>query len=571
MTNHGTPERETPSGELTHRQIVTILIGLMLGMFLSALDQTVVATAIRTIADDLNGFDLQAWATTAFLITSTIVTPLYGKLSDIFGRRPLLLAAIALFLVGSLLCGIASSMYELAAYRAIQGMGAGGLMSLAFAVIGDIVPPRERSKYQGYFMAVFGTSSVLGPVVGGFFAGADSFLGAAGWRWIFWVNLPIGAVALVVVYRVLHVPHRPRDHRIDWPGALALVLALVPLLTVAEQGREWGWGSGRAVGCYAVGVIGIALFLLAEQLYGDEALLPLRMFRERTYAVGSAASLIIGMGMFGAMALLPQYLQIVKGSSPTMGGLQMLPLVIGIMAAAGVSGTIITRTGRYRIFPLTGGILMALALLLFSRIGADTPLWETMLIMALFGAGLGVNMQPVILAVQNAVDPRDMGVATAAVTFFRQMGGTLGTAVFLSVLFSGLTGAIRAALADAEKDPAFQAALADNPSEAATLEMADGSLSDTSFLDTLDDVVAHPFRVGFSDAMSTVFLMAAAIMLVGVAILWLLPELPLRHQSGLRAQEEAAAARGTEPPAGPPAPAATASGTPAPAAGPSPS
>ncbi|SHN34735.1 MDR family MFS transporter [Cryptosporangium aurantiacum] len=540
MANTGTPEA---TGELTHRQIVTILAGLMLGMFLSALDQTVVATAIRTIADDLDGFSLQAWATTAFLITSTIVTPLYGKLSDIYGRKPLFLTAIALFLVGSLLCGLASSMYELAAYRAVQGLGAGGLMSLAFAIIGDIVPPRERSKYQGYFMAVFGTSSVLGPVVGGFFAGTDSFLGAAGWRWIFWVNLPVGAIALVVVYRVLHIPHHARDHRIDWPGALALVFALVPLLTVAEQGREWGWGSGRSVGCYVVGVIGIVLFLLAERTYGDEALLPLRMFRERTYAVGSAGSLIIGMGMFGAMALLPQYLQIVKGSSPTMGGLQMLPLVIGIMAAAGVSGTVITRTGRYRIFPLTGGVLMALALLLFSRIGADTPLWETMLIMAMFGAGLGVNMQPVILAVQNAVDPRDMGVATAAVTFFRQMGGTLGTAVFLSVLFSKLTGDIRAALADAEKDPAFQRALGDNTS----LEMTEGSLSDTSFISSLPAVVAHPFKVGFSDAMSTVFLLAAGITVIGVVILWMLPELPLRSQSGMRAREEAAAAAPVAP------------------------
>ncbi|TQS46690.1 MFS transporter [Cryptosporangium phraense] len=513
----------------------------MLGMFLSALDQTVVATAIRTIADDLDGFDLQAWATTAFLITSTIVTPLYGKLSDIFGRKPLFLTAIGIFLLGSLLCGISSSMYELAAFRAIQGLGAGGLMSLAFAIIGDIVPPRERSKYQGYFMAVFGTSSVLGPVIGGFFAGAETILGTAGWRWIFWVNLPVGAVALVVVSRVLNVAHTPREHRIDWPGALALVLGLVPLLTVAEQGRDWGWGSGRSIACFVVGIIGIGLFLLAERLYGDEALLPLRMFRGRTFAVGSAGSLIIGMGMFGAMALLPQYLQIVKGSSPTVGGLQMLPLVLGIMSAAAVSGTVITRTGRYRIFPLIGGVLMAVALLLFSRIGADTPLWSTMLVMAMFGAGLGVNMQPVILAVQNAVDPRDMGVATAAVTFFRQMGGTLGTAVFLSVLFSGLTSSISSAVRSAATTPEYRAALAAHPDQAASLQNSSGSLSDTSFITHLDDTLAHPFKVGFSDAMSTVFLLAAVIMALGVVILWMLPELPLRTQSGLQAREEAAA------------------------------
>src|SRR5918993_6138704 len=238
------------SGAFTHRQILTILAGLLLGMFLAALDQTVVSTAIRTIADDLQGYDLQAWATTSFLITSTIATPLYGKLSDIYGRRPFYLFAIGVFVVGSALCGIATSMYELAAWRAVQGIGAGGLMSLALAIIGDLVPPRQRAKYQGYFMAVFGTSSVLGPVVGGFLAGQSSILGTDGRRWIFWLNVPDGIPALAVVMRVLHLPHTRREHRIDWPGALALVTALVPLLIVAEQGRTWGWDSGRALLCY---------------------------------------------------------------------------------------------------------------------------------------------------------------------------------------------------------------------------------------------------------------------------------------------------------------------------------
>ena len=242
------------SGVFTHRQILTILGGLMLGMFLAALDQTVVSTAIRTIADDLNGYDLQAWATTAFLITSTISTPLYGKLSDLYGRRPFYLFAIGIFVVGSMLCGLADSMYQLAAFRAIQGIGAGGLMSLALAIIGDIVPPRERSRYQGMFMAVFGTSSVLGPVIGGFFAGQDSLLGITGWRWIFYLNVPLGIAAFAVVMRVLHLPHTRREHRIDWPGALALIVCLVPLLIVAEQGRIWGWDSGRALLCYAIGV-----------------------------------------------------------------------------------------------------------------------------------------------------------------------------------------------------------------------------------------------------------------------------------------------------------------------------
>src|SRR5690606_27202794 len=256
----------------------TILIGLMLGLFLAALDQTVVATSMRVVADDLRGFSLQAWATTAFLITSTISTPLYGKLSDIYGRKPFFLAAIAIFIVGSALCGIAQNMYELAAFRALQGIGAGGLFSLALAITGDIVPPRQRARYQAYFIATFGTSSVLGPIVGGFFAGTDTIVGVAGWRWIFWINVPIALVALVVVTRVLHLPHTRTDHRIDWPDALALVLCLVPLLIVAEQGRTWGWGEGRSVLCYVLGAVGLVAFLLCERRYGDVALLPLRLF-----------------------------------------------------------------------------------------------------------------------------------------------------------------------------------------------------------------------------------------------------------------------------------------------------
>ncbi|NEM09013.1 MFS transporter, partial [Geodermatophilus normandii] len=314
----------------SHRQILTIIVGLMVAMFLAALDQTVVATAIRTIADDLQGYDLQAWATTAFLITSTISTPLYGKLSDIYGRRPFYLFAIAVFIVGSVLCGMATSMYQLAAFRAVQGIGAGGLMSLALAIIGDIVPPRERSRYQGFFMAVFGASSVLGPVIGGFFAGQGSLFGVDGWRWIFFVNVPLGILAFAAVFRVLHLPHQRQDHRIDWPGALALITFIVPLLIVAERGRIWGWTSASALVCYAIGIVGLALFLLAERAYGDEALLPLRLFGNRSFSIATAGSVVVGAAMFGGLLLLPQYLQIVHGSSATVAGLQMIPLVLGI-------------------------------------------------------------------------------------------------------------------------------------------------------------------------------------------------------------------------------------------------
>ncbi len=421
---------------LSHRQIITILSGLLAGMFLAALDQTIVATSIRTIADDLHGLSVQAWATTAYLITATISTPLYGKLSDLYGRRPWFITAITVFVVGSALCGFAQSMWELAAFRAVQGLGAGGLFSLALTIIADIVPPRERAKYQGYFLAVFGTSSVLGPVVGGFLAGQDSILGITGWRWVFLVNVPVGALAMVLVMRSLHLPHQRRDHRIDWPGALALIAGLTPLLLLAEQGRDWGWGSPISLSLMVVGLVGIVSFVLAERNYGDDALLPLRLFRGRTFGIGSLLNFILGMGMFGGLAALPLYLQIVKGESPTTAGLLLLPLTFGIMGGSIFAGQVISRTGRYKKFPVVGCGLLVVALGLLSTIGVDTPLWQTLSMAGLFGVGLGFNMQPLVLAVQNAVPPQDMGVATSSATFFRQMGGTLGTAVFLSILFS---------------------------------------------------------------------------------------------------------------------------------------
>ena len=318
-------EKASDSGAFTHRQILTILSGLMLGMFLAALDQNIVSTSIRTIADDLNGLNLQAWATTAYLITATISTPLYGKLSDLYGRKPFFLFAIGVFVVGSVLCTISTSMYELAIFRAVQGLGAGGLMSLALTIIGDIVPPRQRARYQGYFLAVFGTSSVIGPVVGGFFAGTDSIIGITGWRWVFLVNVPIGILAFTVVWRVLNLPHTRRERRIDWPGASSLAVALVPLLIVAEQGQTWGWSSLNALLCYGIGVVGIIAFVLAERAYGDDALLPPRLFRNGVFSLTTVIAVIVGVGMFGGIAIIPQYLQIVGGASPTPARGERIP------------------------------------------------------------------------------------------------------------------------------------------------------------------------------------------------------------------------------------------------------
>ncbi|MCG3750076.1 MDR family MFS transporter [Amycolatopsis sp. Poz14] len=531
----------TTNGRLSHRQILTVLSGLMLGMFLAALDQTIVSSAMKTIADELHGQSLQAWATTAYLITATLSTPLYGKLSDLFGRKPMYLTAISLFLAGSLASAMAGSMYELAAFRAFQGLGAGGLMSLALAIITDITSPRERSRYQGYFMAVFGVSSVAGPVVGGFFAGLDSFADLTGWRWVFMVNVPIALAALVVVTKVLNLPHTRVDQKVDFLGAGALTVGLVPLLLVAEQGREWGWGSPASLAMYLVGALGVVLFILQERRMGDAALLPLRLFRSGVFRVSTMVTVIQGIGMFGAMMSLPLYLQIVKGATPTQAGLQMLPLTLGIMVASLGSGRIITRTGRYKGFAVAGLGLMAAAVFSFSMIGVDTALGVVMAIAFVLGLGLGSTMQTLTLAATNDVTPRDIGVATSSVTFFRQIGGTAGTAVFLSILFSTVGDRIAAAVRSAMASPAYTAALAQHPEFARQLAGGGLDVNDTSFLSTLDPVLARPILEGFSSSMSTVFLIGGAVLTVGFALVWLLREKPLSDKSAMeqRAEQEA--------------------------------
>ncbi|WP_433887898.1 MDR family MFS transporter [Streptomyces sp. CA-111067] len=528
--------------EYSHRQIMVILSGLLLGMFLAALDQTVVSTAIYKIGESLNGLTAQAWVTTAFLITSTIATPLYGKLSDQYGRKPFFLFAIAVFILGSALCMLSTSMYMLAGFRAFQGIGAGGLFSLAFAIVGDIIPPRERAKYQGYFMAVFGTSSVLGPVVGGALAGQNQLLGIDGWRWIFLINVPIGILALVVVGRVLHVKHDPRRHRVDYPGAIALIVALVPLLIIAEQGREWGWGSGTAFGCYIVGAIGIVAFLFAERKAGDEALLPMRLFRNGVFALGSAQSAIIGIGMFGGITLLPLYLQLVKGNSPTKAGLLTLPLVLGIMMLSMVSGQVTSRTGRYKIFPIIGSALLVAGMLMLWQMSADSGLVYVDAAMFVVGAGLGLNMQTIVLAMQNAVPPRDIGVATSSTTFFRQMGGTLGVAVFLSIVYSVVGDKIGAAYSDARTSTAFQQAAKAHPDQLKTLTSASnggsGTLNDTSFLKHVDPVLGHPFKVGFTDAINVAFLVGAGVLVIAFVLSTLIKEVPLRTTAAAFSKDE---------------------------------
>jgi predicted MFS family arabinose efflux permease len=431
-------------------------------------------------------------------------------------------------------------MYELAAFRAFQGIGAGGIMPLALAIIGDIIPPRERARYQGYMMATFASSAVLGPVLGGLLSGQHAILGIAGWRWIFYVNVPIAALALVVVTKVLRIDHVRRERRIDWAGAVTLAAGLVPLLVVAEQGRGWGWASGGSFLCYGIGAAGLAAFIWVQHRMGDDAMLPLQLFRSGTFSVASAQITIIGMAMFGGMAVLPLYLQIVKGASPTRSGLLMLPLVLGLMGSSLGCGQITSRTGRYKIFPVIGSVLMVTGMGLMTRISAGTPLWQTDVYMAIFGIGLGMNMQALVLAMQNAVPAKDMGVASAASTFFRSVGGTLGTSVFLSALFSLAGSKIASGYASAPGDPAFAAAARAHPGQLiAVKQHLGGGLNDTSFLSGLAAPISHPFYAGFSAAGDIVFAVNAVLLVAAIVLSVFLKEVPLRLMSGNQARAHA--------------------------------
>jgi EmrB/QacA subfamily drug resistance transporter len=540
---------------MTHRQILLVLAGLMSGMFLSALDQSVVGAAMRTIADDLKGLELQAWVTTAYLITSTISTPIYGKLGDIFGRRRLFIVAITIFIVGSLLCGTATDMFQLAAWRAVQGIGAGGLFTLAITVLADILPPRERARYQGMFLAVFGTSSVLGPIIGGLFAGADQILWINGWRWVFLINLPIGLAALAMVVSFLHVPHTPKNHRIDWWGAATIVMAVVPLLLVAENGRDWGWGSAMSLSMYATGAVGIVAFIFAERAAKHEALLPLTLFKSRTFSMSTILGVIIGVGMFGGMMTLPLLLQIVMGATPTEAGFMMLPMVGGMMTATIVSGQITSRTGKYKPFMVIGPILLALGYLYLTSFNVDTQYWQASIGMVLIGLGLGQLMQTLTLAAQNSVPASEVGVATSSATFFRQMGGTLGVAVFISILFNNLADTIPAAFKRTDIQDGIKAALSDpkvladpnNRDFLAALKggnMADlaGKLNtDSSFLNNLDPRLARPFLMGFADAGVTVFSIAAGVVAIAIILAIFTKAPALRTKSAVQEAAQAAA------------------------------
>ncbi|MGW2613518.1 MDR family MFS transporter [Streptomyces sp. NPDC001500] len=493
-----------PAAESRHR--VRVSIGaLLLGMLISALDQTIVSTALPTIVSDLGGMSHLSWVVTAYLLASTAATPLWGKLGDQYGRKRLYQAAIVIFLVGSALCGLAQSMSQLIAFRALQGLGGGGLMVLSMAIVGDIVPPRDRGRYQGLFGAVFGATSVLGPLLGGLFVDHLS------WRWVFYVNLPVGAVALLVIATALRIPVRSEKHRIDYLGTLLIAAVATCLILVTSLGgRTWAWASAPLTGTAVLAAVLLVSFLFAERR-AAEPVLPLGLFRIRTFTLSSAISFVIGFAMFGAMTYLPTFLQVVRGVSPTMSGVHMLPMVLGLLLTSTLSGQIVARTGRWKVFPVLGTAVTAAGLLLLHRLTETSGDLEMSLYFFVFGFGLGLVMQVLVLIVQNAVSYEDLGVATSGVTFFRSIGSAFGVAVFGTLFTSRLDDRLRAALTGPDRSQSA-AALEADPRAVAELPPA------------LRPSALHAYAASITD----VFLYAAPIVLLAFALAWLLREDGLR-------------------------------------------
>jgi len=490
---------------LSHQQILVVLGGLMTGMLLAALDQSIVGTALPRIVSELGGLDKLSWVVTAYLLTSTTSTPLWGKISDLYGRRLLFQVAIGTFIAGSICSALAQNMIELIAFRAIQGLGGGGLMSLAFAIVGDIIPPRQRGRYQGYFGAVFGISSVAGPLLGGWFTDGP------GWRWIFWINVPIGAAALVVTSVALRLPRIRRNHSIDYLGAATIVAAAsCYLLYLSWRGPSVGWAEPWSLALLGAGVVLTLMFVLIES-QSAEPIIPLRLFRNSVFTVSNVFGLLVGAVMFGAMIYLPFYLQVVKGQSPTQSGLSMLPMVIGIFSSSVPSGRAITSTGRYKIFPVIGAAIIGLGIWLFSNLHVDSSMWTISGYAYVMGFGLGFTMATVMTAVQNSVDRSDMGTATSALTFFRSMGGAVGTAAYGAILTERLS-----------------AHLAELLSPRVAARIPEGATDNVTVIQSLPPEIQQPVVEAFVRSLHDAFLAGVPVAVVAFVVILFLKELPLR-------------------------------------------
>ena len=519
---------------LTHKEIMFVLSGLMVGMLLAALDQTIVSTALKSIVEDFDGLTHYTWVVTAYLLTSTASTPLYGKISDLYGRRPVFQFAIITFLIGSFAAGAATSMTQLIAFRAIQGLGAGGLMSLTFVIIGDIISPRERGKYQGYFGGVWGLSSVAGPLLGGYFSDHAQILGVTGWRWIFYINLPFGIAALIITSMSLHIPKVKREHSIDYLGALLLVSGVSALLLgISVYGPQDGWQASKTLLTLAAALVLILLFIFQESR-AKEPILPLTLFKNHTFSVTSVMAFIIGAGMFGAIIMLPLYLQVVKGDSETSEVLKLIPFMIGIVSMSIVSGKMITKHGHYKRFPIIGLALMTVGLAMLSTLTESTPFWQLSIYSILIGAGLGFSMQTIVIALQNAVDFKDLGVATSANTFFRSIGATMGVALFGTVYASRLAHNLPIEI---------EKLRVSNPAAlvGATPEKFEALKENTAVLQTFSPELQVGIINAFVNSFHIVFLTAVPVTVIGFFIAFMLRETPLRTGAGHQAAKDEAA------------------------------
>ncbi len=504
MTTTTAPPASAGPTQMSHREILVVVAGLMAAMFLAALDQTIVATALPTIAGDLGGLSRLSWIVTAYLLTSTVSVPLYGKVSDLYGRKPLFLGAIAVFVVGSLAAGVSQTMTQLIVSRAVQGVGAGGLLAMAQTILGDVVSPRERGRYIGYFGAVFGVSSVLGPLLGGFFVDSLS------WRWVFYINLPLGAVALYIVQRSLKLPRIRREHAIDYLGAALLTAGVTTLLLLLVWGGQvYAWTSAPTAALAVVSAIALSAFVVVERR-APEPLLPPELFGNGVFTVSALISLITGTAMFGAIVFLPLFLQVVTGVSATSSGLQLMPLVGGLVTATITAGRLTTRWGRYKVFPVAGTAVLTLGLWLLSTMSVDTGRWVISTYMVIVGLGIGAVMQTLVVAAQNAVPVRQLGTATSAMQFARSIGGSLGVALFGALVNARLASRLAGAGAVLPGGVSSE------------------SLASPAAIAALPEPVRAALQVALADAITFVFGAAVPLAVVAFGLSWLLREVPLR-------------------------------------------